>query len=593
MSDMFNSARDFNNVGNNNISKWNVTSVVSMNNMFEDAETFNRNLRDWNVDSVDDFTHMFRDATKLQESFPNIIDTPEKNKWTIYWNTQTIDTDDLSNDNVDDINTINRSDNPNSEIKTIVEDTETNNNDAFAIFEALEDDTVANFISDTTATKENTKNIPNRKMKSALVKVIQGNNGSKTTNTQNILKEMSPAALASIHQHSDGANKDDINNIITNALVSNNKKTNQYIQIKKVFDDIKTKTFTEDVVVDVNDVSSDDFITAYSAAGTVDGATKQEKLEGLSNLSQTILQEAKNKSAPGDKKQKLSKELISKFIDLPSNVKSDVDNFRIVNGSSDLNLEGTGNLTATIDPNDKEGIYIYAKEKGDKITITDGSDTYIIEITSVNGSVKTYSVKQNRVEIGPKTRGEVVSTTNSDIILGSIIIVPTSAPAAVAPTPVVPTPNPNPAIISSPGVAATVLSAAETVFAELSLDTTEIVISNPHVIDIVGLNNDMLPEEKTVSITLENFKKAFYGNVVAGDNSSFQLTGSGADILKYYDLSDESANGVYGLLGNAKAGVLLPEPVTGYWAKDLKKPIDRWSTCTRMAIFKEVQTATI
>ena len=45
------------------------------------------------------------------------------------------------------------------------------------------------------------------------------------------------------------------------------------------------------------------------------------------------------------------------------------------------------------------------------------------------------------------------------------------------------------------------------------------------------------------------------------------------------------------MLGNARAGVLLPEPVTGYWAKDLGKPIDCWSTCTRMAIYKEVQAA--
>ena len=139
-------------------------------------------------------------------------------------------------------------------------------------------------------------------------------------------------------------------------------------------------------------------------------------------------------------------------------------------------------------------------------------------------------------------------------------------------------------------VAATALSAAETVFAQLCLDTTDIVIAEPHVIDVVGKDASGVPAaSELVSISMEDFKKAFYGNVTAGDNSSFQLTGSAASVTPYYDLAN--AAGKYGLLGNAAMGVLLPEPVSGYWAKDIGKPIDCWATCSRMAIFKEVQAA--
>jgi hypothetical protein len=137
-------------------------------------------------------------------------------------------------------------------------------------------------------------------------------------------------------------------------------------------------------------------------------------------------------------------------------------------------------------------------------------------------------------------------------------------------------------------ILSSILSGAETVFAQLCLDTVNIVIKDPHVIDIVSLDANRKPQSKPVKITLADFKKAFYGNVTSGENSPFQLTGSANNILKYYNLNDTSNKGIYGLLGNNNAGVSLEGPVTGFWSKDIGRPIDCWTTCSRMHIFNEI-----
>ena len=60
MNDMFSYNRKF----NGDISKWNVSSVISMDNMFCDS-AFNGNISDWDVSNVNNMTSMFCCAKKF------------------------------------------------------------------------------------------------------------------------------------------------------------------------------------------------------------------------------------------------------------------------------------------------------------------------------------------------------------------------------------------------------------------------------------------------------------------------------------------------------------------------------------------------
>ena len=50
---------------NEDISKWNVSSVTTTRNMFFDASSFNSDVSAWDVSSVEDMYQMFRDATSF------------------------------------------------------------------------------------------------------------------------------------------------------------------------------------------------------------------------------------------------------------------------------------------------------------------------------------------------------------------------------------------------------------------------------------------------------------------------------------------------------------------------------------------------
>ena len=163
----------------------------------------------------------------------------------------------------------------------------------------------------------------------------------------------------------------------------------------------------------------------------------------------------------------------------------------------------------------------------------------------------------------------------------------------------------------------------ETVFAELCLETSDIVLDEPHVIDIISgvtSNWDTTNSNYTVKITQSNFVRMFYGVNQDLDSpnpnfdTGFQLTGSGDVAEQYYRLDkgyqemdasgcDTSAvNNVYSIMGGDgepmstgtdKAGVTLNliDPVTDYWAKDTGFNIDCWSTCSYMSIAKEIDAA--
>jgi len=70
MENMFYYATNF----NQDISKWNVSKVTNMNSMFNNAHSFNKPLNDWNVSSVTDMYKMFKAA----ESFNQPLD-----KWDV------------------------------------------------------------------------------------------------------------------------------------------------------------------------------------------------------------------------------------------------------------------------------------------------------------------------------------------------------------------------------------------------------------------------------------------------------------------------------------------------------------------------------
>lgn len=68
---MFAGAIHFNNDNNNNtsdLSSWDVSSVASMEGMFENAIAFTSDLSHWNVSSVQNMERMFYNATIFQSN---------------------------------------------------------------------------------------------------------------------------------------------------------------------------------------------------------------------------------------------------------------------------------------------------------------------------------------------------------------------------------------------------------------------------------------------------------------------------------------------------------------------------------------------
>jgi len=64
MFDMFNNATSF----NQNISNWDVSNVIDMGSMFSNATSFNQNIGNWNVSSVTNMSYMFAGATAFNQN---------------------------------------------------------------------------------------------------------------------------------------------------------------------------------------------------------------------------------------------------------------------------------------------------------------------------------------------------------------------------------------------------------------------------------------------------------------------------------------------------------------------------------------------
>lgn len=63
MKEMFSGATSF----NTNISGWNVSNVTDMSSMFQGATSFNQNLTAWNISNVIDMSSMFKSATRFNQ----------------------------------------------------------------------------------------------------------------------------------------------------------------------------------------------------------------------------------------------------------------------------------------------------------------------------------------------------------------------------------------------------------------------------------------------------------------------------------------------------------------------------------------------
>ena len=154
-------------------------------------------------------------------------------------------------------------------------------------------------------------------------------------------------------------------------------------------------------------------------------------------------------------------------------------------------------------------------------------------------------------------------------------------------------------------VYSTSLDADEVVAAQMCLDTTDIVLEEPHVIDIISDTYSSLGgTDRHVQISSDNFEEMFYGKSGANNaadvsfDASFALTGSGDEALKYYHLDAIGTNGtaindtVYSIMnGNGvptDQTVSLVKPVVDFWAKDTGYSVDCWSTCSFMLIEKEI-----
>ena len=56
---------------NGNISQWNVSNVIYMNNMFKESELFNQDIGNWDVSNVKDMTGMFIRAKSFNQDIGN------------------------------------------------------------------------------------------------------------------------------------------------------------------------------------------------------------------------------------------------------------------------------------------------------------------------------------------------------------------------------------------------------------------------------------------------------------------------------------------------------------------------------------------
>lgn len=145
----------------------------------------------------------------------------------------------------------------------------------------------------------------------------------------------------------------------------------------------------------------------------------------------------------------------------------------------------------------------------------------------------------------------------------------------------------------------------EVVAAQMCLDTTDIVLEEPHVIDIItDLDSSTTATERHVPITQDDFERMFYGradNTKAADvpfDAAFALTGTGDKAVDYYHLDaiGKTSGGndtLYSIMdGNGDPTdqtVSLVKPVTDFWVKDTGHGVDCWSTCSYMLIQKEIE----
>jgi hypothetical protein len=154
-------------------------------------------------------------------------------------------------------------------------------------------------------------------------------------------------------------------------------------------------------------------------------------------------------------------------------------------------------------------------------------------------------------------------------------------------------------------VYSTTLANDEVVAAEMCLDTTDIVLDEPHVIDIItDFDSSTSTTDRHVKISRTNFEEMFYGKgagSIAADvpfDAAFTLTGTGDTAEEYYHLdatgdTTSSSDTLYSIMDGAgnptNQTVSLVKPVTDFWVKDTGHGVDCWSTCSYMLIQKEVE----
>jgi len=157
-------------------------------------------------------------------------------------------------------------------------------------------------------------------------------------------------------------------------------------------------------------------------------------------------------------------------------------------------------------------------------------------------------------------------------------------------------------------VYSTSLAHDEVVAAQMCLDTTDIVLEEPHVIDIITDRDSSTlggGAGNCVKISTNHFEKMFYGKSNASNSADvpfdavFSLTGTGSTAVNYYHLdasadADDDATGdtLYSIMnGNGEPTnqtVSLVKPVTDFWVKDTGHGVDCWSSCSYMLIQKEI-----
>lgn len=154
-------------------------------------------------------------------------------------------------------------------------------------------------------------------------------------------------------------------------------------------------------------------------------------------------------------------------------------------------------------------------------------------------------------------------------------------------------------------VYSTSLAHDEVVAAQMCLDTTDIVLDEPHVIDLItDFDSSTSTTSRHVAISQDNFERMFYGKGSDSNaanvpfDAAFALTGTGTAAEDYYHLdatgdTTTTADTLYSIMdGNGNPTnqtVSLVKPVTDFWVKDTGHGVDCWSTCSYMLIQKEVE----